>query len=112
MEKANEFAPSHSRIFKEYILIADPVEKPFQRTPKGSVMRSTTLLNYEAEIDAIYRSVEEAITSEWAKPPVNWDEQDLRGFVARIIRGTVGSGKEKGFEIHLEDDLFIQGCDR
>lgn len=63
VEKANKFAPSHSRIFKEYILICDPVEKPFLRTAKGSISRSATIRTYEAEIDAIYRNVEDAISS-------------------------------------------------
>lgn len=112
VEKANKFAPSHSRIFKEYILICDPVEKPFLRTAKGSISRSATIRTYEAEIDAIYRNVEDAISSEWAQPPSTWNEEGLRAFVSRIINGTVGTGGEKGSMIQREDDLFAQGCDR
>lgn len=109
IEAANKFAPTHSRIFKEYILVCDVINKPFHRTSKGLVARNPVLTSYATEIDAIYENVEKAITSDWAQPPEKWDEDGLRAFVARIISGTIGVD---GAPIDREGDLFAQGCDR
>ena len=109
VEEANDFAPSHSRIFKEYILVVD---RPFPRTSKGTVQRQAALRDLEAEINAIYDEFDRMVTTDWAQPPISWDEEGIRAFVNRVIDGTVGSGREKGSKVNPERDLFSQGCDR
>ncbi|KAF5360057.1 hypothetical protein D9758_007606 [Tetrapyrgos nigripes] len=110
VERANRFAPQHSRIFKEYILITDPVNRPLPRTPKGDVQRKRAFEMYEEDIVRIYKEVEEAVRSDWAKPPERWDEEGVRVFVERIVDGTVGPAVE-GRKVDPERDLFAQGCD-
>ena len=105
VECANKVAPTHSRIFKEMILIASP-EKPFQYTPKGSVSRHRTLALYESEIEALYSTVEEASTSN-VKTPASWTEQNAFSYVKAVVSEIM---RPNGQDIS-NDDLFIQGCD-
>ncbi|KAJ6600161.1 hypothetical protein B0H10DRAFT_1958887 [Mycena sp. CBHHK59/15] len=51
VEQANRFAPTHSRIFKEMILVANPL-KPFELTAKGYPCRQVVLDMYQDEIRA------------------------------------------------------------
>ncbi|PGH23913.1 hypothetical protein AJ80_01975 [Polytolypa hystricis UAMH7299] len=105
VENANKIAPTHSRIFKEMILIASP-EKPFHYTPKGSVSRHRTLELYESEIEAIYGALEEVSTSN-VKLPTSWTEQNASSYVKAIV---VEVMRSEGPDIS-DNDLFIQGCD-
>jgi thioester reductase-like protein len=105
IEKANAIAPSHSRIFKEMILIAFH-EKPFQYTPKGSVSRHRTLALYESEIEAKYGAIQEASTSN-VKTPVSWTEPNASSYVRAVVLEIM---RPNGPDLN-DDDLFIQGCD-
>jgi len=110
VEKANRIAPQHSRIFKEYILVCDPVKRPLPRTPKGDVQRRRAYELYEEDIERLYEEVDGLIESNWTEPPKSWDEEGIRVFVGRIIDGTVGVAL--GRKVDPEADLFAQGCDR
>ncbi|THH03896.1 hypothetical protein EW145_g5919, partial [Phellinidium pouzarii] len=59
IEKMNAFAPTHSRIFKEMILVANPA-KPFEYTSKGTLRRQPIINEYRQEIDALYDAVAES----------------------------------------------------
>ena len=48
----NAYAPAHSRIFKEMILVADP-KRPFARAAKGTFIRKRTLAAYDYEIEKL-----------------------------------------------------------
>ncbi|KAK7464743.1 hypothetical protein VKT23_005949 [Stygiomarasmius scandens] len=109
VEKANRIAPQHSRIFKEYILVCDPVKRPLPRTPKGDVQRKRAYELYEEDIERLYKEVDGLIKSNWTEPPKSWDEEGIRVFVGRIIDGTVGAAL--GRKVDPEADLFTQGCD-
>ncbi|KAJ6475681.1 hypothetical protein DFH09DRAFT_1379760 [Mycena vulgaris] len=52
-QQANNFAPSHSRIFKDMIVLAKP-SRPFQVTAKGTPRRQAILDDYTQDIDAAY----------------------------------------------------------
>ncbi|KAK1754172.1 hypothetical protein QBC47DRAFT_302774 [Echria macrotheca] len=54
IEQANSKSPAHARVFASMVAIASP-DKPFRRSPKGSIMRRATYQLYEREIDALYR---------------------------------------------------------
>lgn len=53
IEEANTLVPGQGRITRSKVLMAS-ADKPFQRAPKGTVVRSLTLKAYEEEIDALY----------------------------------------------------------
>lgn len=106
VEEANAVAPSHSRIFKEVILVANH-EKPFQYTPKGSVSRYRTLELYQSEIEAIYGAIEEASTSN-VNAPISWTEQNASSYVGAVVLEIM---RPNGPDLNEADDLFIQGCD-
>ncbi|KAH9933970.1 acetyl-CoA synthetase-like protein [Epithele typhae] len=103
IERANEFAPQHSRIFKEMILVASP-SKPFQFTAKGSLRRNVILKDHHEEIEAIYKTVEESTESD-VPPPAVWDEDGI----LRFVRGVVGS--TLGHSLDDSADIFASGGD-
>lgn len=53
VEQANKQYPAHARVWRTMIAFASP-DKPFPRTPKGSVMRRGALSLYEREINSLY----------------------------------------------------------
>ncbi|KAJ7039843.1 hypothetical protein C8F04DRAFT_280833 [Mycena alexandri] len=53
VEQANKFAPAHSRLFKNMIIVSDP-SKPFQVTAKGTLRRNAILEDYAQEIEDAY----------------------------------------------------------
>ncbi|THH09834.1 hypothetical protein EW145_g1728 [Phellinidium pouzarii] len=103
IEQANAFAPTHSRIFKEMIIITKP-SKPFEYTPKGNPRRHVSVALYNEEIDQVYAAVE-AQADSGPSPPANWNLEDsleyVRTLVARVLKNSVRD----------EDDLFEFGCD-
>ncbi|KZT61208.1 acetyl-CoA synthetase-like protein [Calocera cornea HHB12733] len=111
IEKANSFAPQHSRIFKEFILVIDAKKKPFARTPKGTISRNVTLQQYEEEIEALYAAAEQPTRAEWAEPPTAWDEEALHSFIVRVVNGVMRGEGAPGVPLDEARDLFEQGCD-
>lgn len=103
VEKLNAYAPQHSRLFKEMILVAKP-SKPFTYTAKGSVRRGAIIKEYEDEIDAQYDAVEESAQSN-IQPPDHWDQQTALVFTRSVV--------EKVFTVPVDDDgdIFEHGCD-
>jgi acyl-CoA synthetase (AMP-forming)/AMP-acid ligase II len=110
VEKANAIAPTYGRIFKEFILVVDVVQKPLARTPKGTIQRNAALKQYEREIDSIYQAASEPTKAEWAVPPTSWDEVSIGAFVSRVVNGVMRGEEEK--PVDEDGDLFEQGCDR
>ena len=53
VEEANSLVPGQGRITRSKILVASS-DKPFQRAPKGTIVRSLTTKAYEQEINALY----------------------------------------------------------
>ncbi|KAJ6629893.1 hypothetical protein B0H10DRAFT_1775629 [Mycena sp. CBHHK59/15] len=103
VEKANAFAPQHSRLFKEMILVAKP-KKPFTYTAKMTARRQAIITEYEPEIAEIYDTVEETTQSN-IPPPEEWDPEATLDFVRNIVRKVlVGSVQDN-------DDIFQYGCD-
>ncbi|CCL99492.1 uncharacterized protein FIBRA_01510 [Fibroporia radiculosa] len=103
MEKVNAYAPQHSRLFKEMVLVANPA-KPFEHTAKGTIRRTAVIAQYEDEINAAYNLVEES--SQINIPaPTEWNVETSRQFVRTIINKIIKH------EIKDHDDLFHHGCD-
>ncbi|KAJ4288749.1 hypothetical protein N0V88_007283 [Collariella sp. IMI 366227] len=53
VEEANAKAPAHGQVWRSMIRLVAP-EKPFKRSPKGSVMRQATYRLCEGEIKGLY----------------------------------------------------------
>lgn len=107
VEKANSQSPSYGRIIQLMIAVAN-VEKPFQRTPKGTIVRQSVATDYASEIDQLYAANETStLGSLKAKRPAVLDEGEatksfVRDNVLRIFNG---------LEISDDDDFYIQGLD-
>ncbi|KAI0769296.1 acetyl-CoA synthetase-like protein [Trametes elegans] len=105
VERANAFAPSHSRLFKEMIIVTTP-GRPFHYTAKGTPRRHVSLADYTAEIEALYNRVAESSQFDVAAPESWASEDGVRTFVRRIVHKVM-----KAPNIGDEVDLFQEGCD-
>ncbi|KAI9065204.1 acetyl-CoA synthetase-like protein [Trametes sanguinea] len=103
IERANAYAPQHSRIFKEMILVTSP-SKPFQLSIKGLPRRKVMLAEYHVEIETLYKHVEDSAQSD-LRAPTSWDEASTLAFVRAIVHETLRR------PIGDEDDIFRHGCD-
>ncbi|KAJ6545363.1 hypothetical protein B0H19DRAFT_1266811 [Mycena capillaripes] len=102
VEQANRFAPTHSRIFKEMIMVANP-SKPIEVTAKETPRRQAVLQMYTDEIREIYKTVEDSFQKKLTAPS-EFDASSSLKFVRRIVS-----------EVMLEtpgndDDIFQHGC--
>ncbi|KAJ7045274.1 putative aminoadipate reductase [Mycena alexandri] len=57
IQKANENAPAFARIYKEMILVTG-ADRPMLRTPKGTVIKKSTIVLYQRDIEDLYRTIE------------------------------------------------------
>ncbi|CAL1699334.1 unnamed protein product [Somion occarium] len=103
VERMNEFAPQHSRIFKEMIMVASPT-KPFQYTAKNTARRQAIIADYDPEIEALYAAVKETTQADMAPPP-SWSLPDSINFVKEVVNRVMKH------EIQESDDIFQKGCD-
>ncbi|KAJ3897995.1 hypothetical protein F5879DRAFT_910286 [Lentinula edodes] len=103
IEQMNNFAPQHSRVFKEMILVASP-SKPFMYTAKNTACRQAILNQYEEEIEAVYKAVEETTQSD-IPAPVEWNPLSTKSFVRTIVTQVLSHTVKDG------DDIFQYGCD-
>ncbi|KAI5992131.1 hypothetical protein EDD15DRAFT_2519217 [Pisolithus albus] len=107
VEEANKDAPNFSRIFKEMILVASR-DKPMLRAGKGTVTKKATLSLYEAEIDALYESVEASATAGIDVPlPSEWTISNVVDWL--VVHATAVNLDEP---VDPDPDLFEQGFDR
>ncbi|KZT06951.1 uncharacterized protein LAESUDRAFT_758773 [Laetiporus sulphureus 93-53] len=86
VEKMIEFAPQHSRLFKEMIMVSKP-SKPFSYTAKNTMRRGVILKEYDQEINDMYDLVEKSMQSN-VPPPEKWDLDSAMWFAllgSRIV---------------------------
>jgi hypothetical protein len=100
----NSYAPQHSRLFKEMILVESSA-KPFTYTAKNTPRRQAIINEYEPEIDAAYQAVRESSQTD-VPSPESWDEISVLNFVRAIVQRVMG--KLVGDDVNL----FEHGCDR
>ncbi|KAK0216122.1 hypothetical protein IW262DRAFT_1449678 [Armillaria fumosa] len=103
VKRINEFAPQHSRLFKEMIIVAKPT-KPFTYTAKNTARRQAILTDYSDEILAVYETVEES-TQANIPPPSEWDDASTEEFVRTVVLQVLSHS------ISDNDDFFQHGCD-
>ncbi|KAI0759162.1 hypothetical protein BC629DRAFT_1584384 [Irpex lacteus] len=105
VERMNQYAPQHSRIFKEMILVTSP-HKPFSYTSKGAPRRHAIIEDYAPEIDTLYAAVEESAQVEVDQPtPQAWDAVETNRFVRALVTKVLGKSVDDA------QDLFQHGCD-
>ncbi|KAF5366566.1 hypothetical protein D9758_008985 [Tetrapyrgos nigripes] len=100
---ANEFAPQHSKILKELIVVTNP-SKPVYFTAKGTTRRQFTLDAYEDEIEAAYQAFEES-SQHGIRAPSIWDTVVILLFVREVVNNVLG------FEVQDDVQLFRVGAD-
>ncbi|KAK0480581.1 hypothetical protein IW261DRAFT_1473414 [Armillaria novae-zelandiae] len=103
VKRMNEFAPQHSRLFKEMIVVAKPT-KPFTYTAKNTARRQAILTDYSDEILAAYETVAES-TQANIPPPSQWDDVSTEEFVRNVVLQVLARS------ISDDDDFFQHGCD-
>ncbi|KAH7912513.1 hypothetical protein BJ138DRAFT_785417 [Hygrophoropsis aurantiaca] len=103
VEKVNNYAPTHSRIFKEMIIVTSP-SKPFEYTPKGTPQRNACLAAYEEEIEALYDAVKESSQPELI-PPTQWTADSTLHYIRNVVEKVVLA------PLTDDTDLFQVGCD-
>lgn len=87
------------------ILVSDAATKPFAYTPKGTPKRASILQDYEAEIDNLYKTVEETTQSDLVLPP-DWSFGNSLNFVRAAVNNVLVG------EVNDDEDIFQRGCDR
>ncbi|CAK4034303.1 hypothetical protein DOTSEDRAFT_73214 [Lecanosticta acicola] len=105
IEEANAASPAHGRVWRSKVAIAKR-DKPFKRSPKGSINRRQTTDLYKPEIDAIYAN--EASDDDLGRLQPDADLDTALTFVRNVF-------KAKGVEIpdsaSDDQDLFSFGMD-
>ncbi|KAI0795715.1 acetyl-CoA synthetase-like protein [Abortiporus biennis] len=112
VERMNNFAPQHSRIFKEMIIVSSP-NKPFTYTAKGTVRKPAVIKEYGREIEALYERVEKIanmemngeIQSGMESEIQEWNFDNTLDFVRSVILNILKD------TVKDEDDIFQHGCD-
>ncbi|KAF8997175.1 hypothetical protein BDQ17DRAFT_1411496 [Cyathus striatus] len=103
VEEANKIAPQHSKIFKEFILVANP-SKPFEYTAKGTPRRHAILKTYDPEIENIYQASENQTLSN-VPAPTGWDLTEIQAFLHKILVSVLGH------DVKDSDSIFLAGGD-
>ncbi|GJJ05917.1 putative secondary metabolism biosyntheticenzyme [Clathrus columnatus] len=112
IEEANTYAPAHSRILKEMILIASS-SQPFTYTVKETSKKGIILTLYADKIDALYKDAEASVHAEipvplGTDPDGGWTEEESREFVSKVIHTVLRLDSKV---LNATDDIFGFGCD-
>ncbi len=84
------------------IIFSDPA-KPFSFNVKGLPRRAVVLKEYQAEIEALYDTIEDSADIE---PPLSWSPSASLSFIRAVMNNTLTH------PIKDDDDVFEHGCDR
>ncbi|EKM51191.1 uncharacterized protein PHACADRAFT_263199 [Phanerochaete carnosa HHB-10118-sp] len=103
VERMNDYAPQHSRLFKEMIMVASP-QKPFTYTAKNTARRAAIVNEYAEEIEALYAAADEASEDDLV-PPSSWAYEPAKEFVRAVVTRVLEHG------VGDNDDIFQHGCD-
>lgn len=104
IENANSRAPGQGRITRDMIFLTSP-DRPFTRSPKGSVVRATTSRQYQAEITELYQR-EISNNLENINLTSTADLEEVTKFVSDVVASAF-----PGHVAQPTDDLFGLGLD-
>ncbi|KAF7351301.1 Acetyl-CoA synthetase-like protein [Mycena sanguinolenta] len=107
VEEANKFAPAHSRLFKEMIILFNP-SKPFHMTSKGMPRRHAIIEDHIKEIENAYIAFNEASASGSSSGIVSRGEVAPEN-VLEIVRLHVHTHIRSG--ISDKENMFEAGAD-
>lgn len=105
VETINHQSAGFARLFKEAIIPSTP-QKPFPRTPKGTVQRKRAIELYEKEVEGMYSAIDKAQGGENISQPLAWTTECLVLWLGEVVQELL----EHRIETH--DDVFNQGGDR
>ncbi|KAJ7655451.1 hypothetical protein B0H17DRAFT_1098963 [Mycena rosella] len=108
VEEANKFAPSHSRLFKEMIILSNP-SKPFHLTAKGTLRRNAILEDYAQEIKDAYDAFDQASFSSYVFGAGSRGGESVVYGALEIVRTHVHAHVNPS--ISDNEDLFEAGAD-
>ncbi|KAJ3539483.1 hypothetical protein NM688_g6353 [Phlebia brevispora] len=101
IQRMNDFAPQHSRIFKEMLMVSSP-SKPFTYTAKGTTRRQAIISDYAEEIDALYTSAKEKASSD-IPPPSSWDHDAVLIYLRQLVHSVLNRHIDDGGDMfHLQ----------
>ncbi|EAU87887.2 ICS [Coprinopsis cinerea okayama7 len=99
IQKMNEYAPQHSRLFKEMIILSKP-SKPFTYTAKGTARRQAVIRDYQEEIDELYEATgSSSLLSVEVELPVVWSYGNTLDLQATNIRNVLLRGLRDGAKV-------------
>lgn len=103
VERLNDYAPQHSRLFKEMIIVASP-SKPFVYTAKTTPRRQAILKDYDPEINALYDTVEKSSQVD-IPVPAEWTPSQSLDYVRHVLHKVMTQ------KVADDVDIFQYGCD-
>lgn len=105
IDAANHTAPKFGRVPKELVLFTKK-DKPFSRSPKGSIQRRLTLGYYQQAIDDLYTQSEQGLLTHGLPPLNSTSAEDLLPFIRELYAQTL---EYEGFGD--DEDAFSRGMD-
>ena len=105
VEKGNDEVDSHGTISKEMIIEASSVDRPLERTAKGSLARKEIYDSFTTEMDAAYSKTE---TANIEPLPDLQDVQEVEDYLRRAIFNILGLTPEAP-PINIDEDIFELG---
>ncbi|CAN8105530.1 unnamed protein product [Discula destructiva] len=105
IDEANHKAPKFGRIPKELVLFTAK-DKPFSRSPKGSIQRQLTLSYYEQEIEKLYEESEQGLLTQGLPPLGSTAPEEMVPFLRKLYAQTLELE-----DIGSDDDVFAHGMD-
>ncbi|KAF5370381.1 hypothetical protein D9758_006891 [Tetrapyrgos nigripes] len=103
VQAANNFAPTHSKIYREMILIADP-EKEFEFTLKGTPRRHSIIAGHAVEIEKAYEEFSRSTAGTDVKS-LSWDYGSILQWISKLFDSVTGQ------KVPLGVDVFHYGFD-
>ena len=103
--EANKHAPAHGQLERDMIILSVP-SKPFGRAGKGTILRPSTIENYEPEIEELYRRNGEGAL-DVARIDLAQDSKSIEGAVGVLIGSVIDSKSTPGRDM----DFFAAGMD-
>jgi len=103
VDEANRPAPAFARLFKETVIFTDPT-RPLPRAAKGTIVRKQAISLYEADINALYITLDDSSSVRDIPAPLFWTVPHVLTWLTKHAT-ELNEGKCPS----LTGDLFEQG---
>lgn len=105
IEKANHDSPAHAQVWKSKVIFANK-DRPFIRSPKGTIIRKLTLEAYAQEVNAMYSEERNSDDFDFVLSP-NKDLPTLEGHIRQLLSRVQPDLKN----LEPNEDFFAHGVD-